>query len=97
MDKRDLPLEEEEEEEDDRNLNYNPPAHKTLQEIRELDKDDESLVKYKQTLLGTRPMMAGVWMSATCVQCACVVVVVVVRCYCSSNSISVTAPMHRCS
>ncbi|XP_019719978.1 rho GDP-dissociation inhibitor 3 isoform X2 [Hippocampus comes] len=56
MDKRELPLEEEEE--DDRNLNYNPPAHKTLQEIRELDKDDESLVKYKQTLLGTRPMMA---------------------------------------
>ncbi|XP_061159037.1 rho GDP-dissociation inhibitor 3 isoform X2 [Syngnathus typhle] len=55
MDKRDLPLEEEE---DDRNLNYNPPAQKTLQEIQELDKDDESLVKYKQTLLGKRPMMS---------------------------------------
>ncbi|XP_077412753.1 rho GDP-dissociation inhibitor 3 isoform X2 [Vanacampus margaritifer] len=55
MDKRDLPVEEEE---DDRNLNYNPPAQKTLREIQDLDKDDESLVKYKQTLLGTRPMMA---------------------------------------
>uniref|UniRef100_A0A8D3A629 Rho GDP dissociation inhibitor (GDI) gamma n=1 Tax=Scophthalmus maximus TaxID=52904 RepID=A0A8D3A629_SCOMX len=49
-DKKDLPIEEEE---DERNLNYNPPAQKSLQEIQELDKDDESLVKYKQTLLGT--------------------------------------------
>ncbi|XP_061556647.1 rho GDP-dissociation inhibitor 3 isoform X2 [Phycodurus eques] len=55
IEKRELPLEEEE---DDRNLNYNPPAQKTLQEIQDLDKDDESLVKYKQTLLGVRPMMA---------------------------------------
>ncbi|XP_077591158.1 rho GDP-dissociation inhibitor 2-like isoform X1 [Stigmatopora nigra] len=54
MEKRECALEEEE---DDRNLNYNPPAQKTLQEIRDLDKDDESLVKYKQTLLGSRPIM----------------------------------------
>ncbi|XP_047427271.1 rho GDP-dissociation inhibitor 3 [Mugil cephalus] len=47
--KKDLPVEEDD---DDRNLNYNPPAQKSLQEIQDLDKDDESLVKYKQTLLG---------------------------------------------
>ncbi|TKS91717.1 Rho GDP-dissociation inhibitor 1 [Collichthys lucidus] len=41
-----------EEEEDERNLNYKPPVQKSLEEIQELDKDDESLVKYKQTLLG---------------------------------------------
>uniref|UniRef100_A0A7N8YK98 Rho GDP dissociation inhibitor (GDI) gamma n=1 Tax=Mastacembelus armatus TaxID=205130 RepID=A0A7N8YK98_9TELE len=46
------------EEEDERNLNYNPPAQKSLQEIQQLDKDDESLVKYKQTLLGTAPVTA---------------------------------------
>uniref|UniRef100_A0A8C2XE01 Rho GDP dissociation inhibitor (GDI) gamma n=1 Tax=Cyclopterus lumpus TaxID=8103 RepID=A0A8C2XE01_CYCLU len=46
-----------EEEEDDRNLNYIAPVQKSLEEIRQLDKNDESLVKYKQTLLGreTRP------------------------------------------
>ncbi|XP_008286970.1 rho GDP-dissociation inhibitor 3 [Stegastes partitus] len=54
-DKNDLPIEDEE---DERNLNYNPPAQKSLQEIQELDKDDESLVKYKQTLLGPEAMMA---------------------------------------
>ncbi|XP_059203846.1 rho GDP-dissociation inhibitor 3 [Centropristis striata] len=54
-DKKDLCLEEEE---DDRNLNYVAPVHKTLEEIRQLDKDDESLVKYKQTLLGTVPVPA---------------------------------------
>uniref|UniRef100_A0A3B3UHL7 Rho GDP dissociation inhibitor (GDI) gamma n=1 Tax=Poecilia latipinna TaxID=48699 RepID=A0A3B3UHL7_9TELE len=42
-----------EEEDEDRNLNYNPPAQKSLQEIQEMDKDDESLVKYKQTLLAS--------------------------------------------
>ncbi|NP_001229584.1 rho GDP dissociation inhibitor (GDI) isoform X1 [Strongylocentrotus purpuratus] len=30
---------------------YQPPAKKTISEINELDKDDESLVKYKQQLL----------------------------------------------
>ncbi|XP_061838101.1 rho GDP-dissociation inhibitor 2-like [Nerophis lumbriciformis] len=57
LDKKELPLEGEE---DERNLNYNPPAQKTLQEIEDLDQDDESLVKYKQTLLGTKPMVADV-------------------------------------
>lgn len=56
-DKKDLPIEDEE---DERNLNYNPPAQKSLQEIQDLDKDDESLVKYKQTLLGPGPVTAGV-------------------------------------
>ncbi|KAM7386561.1 hypothetical protein PAMA_009258 [Pampus argenteus] len=50
---KDLPIGEEE---DERNLNYNPPAQKTLREIQDLDKDDESLVKYKQTLLGAQPI-----------------------------------------
>lgn len=34
-------------------VNYKPPAQKSLQEIQELDQDDESLRKYKETLLGT--------------------------------------------
>ncbi|CAN9505212.1 unnamed protein product [Ophioblennius macclurei] len=54
-DKNNLPIEEED---DEQNLNYNPPARKSLQEIQELDKDDESLVKYKQTLLGPETIMA---------------------------------------
>ncbi|KAG7459590.1 hypothetical protein MATL_G00212270 [Megalops atlanticus] len=33
-------------------VNYRPPAQKSLQEIQELDKDDESLRKYKEALLG---------------------------------------------
>lgn len=33
-------------------VNYKPPAQKSLQEIQELDKDDESLRKYKEALLG---------------------------------------------
>ncbi|KAM9394150.1 rho GDP-dissociation inhibitor 3 [Pholidichthys leucotaenia] len=56
-DKNNLPIEEEE---DEQNLNYNPPAKKSLQEIEELDKDDDSLVKYKQTLLGPKSLMADV-------------------------------------
>ena len=31
---------------------YKPPAQKTLDEIQDLDADDESLVRYKQALLG---------------------------------------------
>lgn len=61
-DKRDLPIEEEEYE---RNLNYNPPAQKTLEEIQEMDKDDESLLRYKQALLGTLPVTAGVYVIQT--------------------------------
>lgn len=55
-DKRDLPIEEEEYE---RNLDYTPPAQKSLEEIQDMDKDDESLVKYKQTLLGSLQVNAG--------------------------------------
>ncbi|XP_020502586.1 rho GDP-dissociation inhibitor 1 isoform X1 [Labrus bergylta] len=51
--KKDLPIEDEE---DERNLNYNPPAQKSLEEIQGLDKEDQSLVKYKQTLLGKLPV-----------------------------------------
>ncbi|XP_071330281.1 rho GDP-dissociation inhibitor 3 isoform X1 [Trachinotus anak] len=70
-DKKDLPIEEEE---DERNLNYNPPALKSLQEIQELDKDDESLVKYKQTLLGMGPVTAdlsgpNVWVTRLTLLC----------------------------
>ncbi|XP_042248397.1 rho GDP-dissociation inhibitor 1 [Thunnus albacares] len=39
-------------EESDNPVNYKPPAQKSLQEIQELDKDDESLRKYKEALLG---------------------------------------------
>ncbi|CAG5944968.1 unnamed protein product [Menidia menidia] len=33
-------------------VNYRPPAQKSVREIQELDKDDESLRKYKEALLG---------------------------------------------
>ncbi|XP_050958101.1 rho GDP-dissociation inhibitor 1 [Labeo rohita] len=39
-------------------VNYKPPAQKSLQEIQELDKDDESLRKYKEALLGTCNVVA---------------------------------------
>lgn len=39
-------------EESENQVNYKPPAQKSLQEIQELDKDDESLRKYKEALLG---------------------------------------------
>lgn len=48
--KNELSFEEEEDDED--NPGYIAPATKTLEEIQDLDHDDESLVKYKQTLLG---------------------------------------------
>lgn len=41
-----------EEEEYETNPGYTPPAPKSLKEIQEQDKEDESLLKYKQTLLG---------------------------------------------
>ncbi|XP_071813424.1 rho GDP-dissociation inhibitor 1-like isoform X2 [Apostichopus japonicus] len=34
---------------------YKPPAQKTLEEIQKADADDESLVRYKQQLLGDLP------------------------------------------
>lgn len=40
-------------------VNYKPPAQKSLQEIQELDKDDESLRKYKEALLGSSVFTAG--------------------------------------
>ncbi|MEE6508243.1 hypothetical protein FKM82_019953 [Ascaphus truei] len=45
----------EEEMEDEVDLNYKAPEKKSLQEIQELDKEDESLIKYKQSLLGSLP------------------------------------------
>lgn len=40
-------------------VNYKPPAQKTVQEIHELDKDDESLRKYKEALLGSGAAEVG--------------------------------------
>ena len=37
---------------DEENLNYKPPAEKTLKEIVSADQEDESLRKYKEALLG---------------------------------------------
>lgn len=51
-------VEEDDDELDDK-LNYKPPPQKTLQELQELDKDDESLAKYKKSLLGDAPVVAG--------------------------------------
>nr|AAK83054.1 Rho-GDI like protein [Xenopus laevis] len=45
----------EEEVEEEVEPNYKAPEMKSLQEIQELDKDDESLIKYKQALLGQLP------------------------------------------
>ncbi|XP_056609560.1 rho GDP-dissociation inhibitor 1 [Triplophysa dalaica] len=39
-------------------VNYKAPAQKSLQEIQELDKDDESLRKYKEALLGSVNVVA---------------------------------------
>ncbi|KPP63776.1 rho GDP-dissociation inhibitor 1-like [Scleropages formosus] len=46
------------ENEDKESVNYRPPAQKSLQEIQELDKDDESLCKYKEALLGKVTVMS---------------------------------------
>ncbi|KAM8930198.1 rho GDP-dissociation inhibitor 2 [Pelodytes ibericus] len=56
----DLPVTPELEDDDelDGKLNYKPPPQKSLQEIQELDKDDESLAKYKKSLLGDGPVVA---------------------------------------
>ncbi|XP_071983698.1 rho GDP-dissociation inhibitor 2 [Engystomops pustulosus] len=47
----------EDDDELDGKLNYRPPPQKSLQEIQELDKDDESLAKYKKSLLGAGPVV----------------------------------------
>ncbi|KAG8433372.1 hypothetical protein GDO86_017595 [Hymenochirus boettgeri] len=41
--------------EDEVDVNYKTPGKISMDQIQELDKDDESLVKYKQTLLGSLP------------------------------------------
>lgn len=51
-------------------VNYKPPAQKSVKEIHDLDKDDESLRKYKEALLGSGIAEAG---NAVCA-CACVCV-----------------------
>lgn len=51
---------EEDDDELDGKLNYKPPPQKSLKELQEMDKDDESLIKYKKTLLGDGPVVAGV-------------------------------------
>lgn len=42
-------------------VNYKAPAQKSVKEIHELDKDDESLRKYKEVLLGSGVTEAGKW------------------------------------
>ena len=56
-----------ENEEDEHSVNYKPPAQKSIQEIQELDKDDESLRKYKEALLGRVAVSAGKWAPVGCV------------------------------
>ncbi len=46
-------------EEGEGQLNYKPPAQKSLQEIQEMDQDDESLRKYKEALLGKTEVVTG--------------------------------------
>jgi len=38
--------------EDELDRNYNPPPPKSLEELLETDKEDESLRRYKEALLG---------------------------------------------
>lgn len=47
------------ENEEQQAVNYKAPAKMTLQEIHNLDKEDESLRKYKETLLGPGVTEAG--------------------------------------
>lgn len=52
-------MEEDDDDELDNKLNYKPPPQKSLKELQEMDKDDESLTKYKKTLLGDGPVVTG--------------------------------------
>lgn len=45
-------------------VNYKAPAQKSVKEIQELDRDDESLRKYKEALLGSGVAETG---NAVCV------------------------------
>ncbi|XP_072882458.1 rho GDP-dissociation inhibitor 1 [Hemitrygon akajei] len=56
-------------------LSYKAPAQKSLKEIEELDKDDESLRKYKEVLLGncakvTDPNVPNVQVTSLTLVCA---------------------------
>ena len=55
------------EEEEEDNPNYKPPAPKKLDDIVNQDQDDESLVKYKQALLGqgSKDIIHGMFFLAT--------------------------------
>jgi len=46
--------------EENESVNYKPPPEKSLVEILETDKDDESLRKYKETLLGSHSSNAPI-------------------------------------
>lgn len=58
MSEEEIPHHVEDEDELDAKLNYKPPPQKSLQELQELDKDDESLAKYKKSLLGDGPVVS---------------------------------------
>ena len=47
---------------------YKPPPPKSLKELQDLDKDDESLNKYKRSLLGDDvDLTAGLFIKHKCV------------------------------
>lgn len=53
-----------EELEHENETNYKPPPEKTIEEILQIDQEDESLRKYKETLLGQAqagPIIVGKW------------------------------------
>ncbi|XP_003964507.1 rho GDP-dissociation inhibitor 1 [Takifugu rubripes] len=61
-------------EESEGSVNYKAPAQKSLQEIQELDKDDDSLRRYKEALLGkasvvTDPKLPNVHVTRMTLMC----------------------------
>ncbi|TNM96763.1 hypothetical protein fugu_014919 [Takifugu bimaculatus] len=61
-------------EESEGSVNYKAPAQKSLQEIQELDKDDDSLRRYKEALLGkasvvTDPKLPNVQVTRMTLMC----------------------------
>ncbi|CAJ1053083.1 rho GDP-dissociation inhibitor 1-like [Xyrichtys novacula] len=62
------------ENEEQEQVNYKAPAQKSLKEIHEMDKDDESLRKYKEALLGNSeavsdPTVPNVQVTRMCLVC----------------------------
>uniref|UniRef100_UPI0037E96440 rho GDP-dissociation inhibitor 1-like n=1 Tax=Semicossyphus pulcher TaxID=241346 RepID=UPI0037E96440 len=62
------------ENEEQEQVNYKPPAQKSVKEIHDLDKDDESLRKYKEALLGrdtaeADPAAPNVQVTQMCLVC----------------------------